>query len=320
MLCSLVLVRPASAKTLRGAQGSSWTPPSCSQDAPFAWPCPLANESKVPADPLKQFDRVMVVTAHPDDEGMGSGLISRFTASGAEVRIVVGTNGDKGTGSYNITSHELAEMRAVEMHNAAAQLNATAVLLGYEDGELVNSYEARLRVAAQVRLFKPQLLLTINPVRNFGHYQLGTEHKDHRTAGEIALDCFYPLARDHLQFAELWQPWTENNRKILDAFPELDSWDKKEFLPGWKISEAYLFAVERLGAWGPPRYETVEVPLAESDLERMAKSLSMHVSQTGGASWQELLPGMQAHTGVLGKASQPQTKYAQWFTRVVNLP
>ena len=22
----------------------------------------------------------------------------------------------------------------------------------------------------------------------------------------IALDCFYPLARDHLQFKELWEP------------------------------------------------------------------------------------------------------------------
>ena len=262
----------------------------------------------------------MVVTAHPDDEGMGSGLISRFTATGAEVKIVVCTNGDKGTGNTSITSHELADMRAIEMHNAAAQLNATAVLLGYEDGELVNSYEARLRVAAQIRMFKPQLLITITPVRNFGHYQLGTEHKDHRTAGEIALDCFYPLARDHLQFAELWQPHTEHNRKVLDQFPELDGWDKAEPLPGWKISEAYFFAVERFGAWGPPRYETVEVPLAEEDLERMAKSLAMHKSQTGGATWQDLLPGMQKHAAVLGGASNPPQQYSEWFTRVVNLP
>ena len=46
----------------------------------------------------------------------------------------------------------------------------------------------------------------------------------------------------------------------------------------------------------------------------------MHRSQTGGATWQELLPGMQKHTGVLGGASNPPQKYAEWFTRVVNLP
>ena len=103
------------------------------------------------------------------------------------------TNGDKGTSNTSITSPELAIMRAKEMHNAAAELNASAVLLGYEDGRLENSYEARLRVAAQVRLFQPDLLVTTSPVRNFGHYQLGSEHRDHAHAGAIALDCFYPL-------------------------------------------------------------------------------------------------------------------------------
>ena len=35
-------------------------------------------------------------------------------------------------------------------------------------------------------------------------YQRGTQHKDHQWIGHEALACFYPIARDHLQYPELW--------------------------------------------------------------------------------------------------------------------
>lgn len=194
------------------------------------------------------------------------------------------------------------------------------MVLGYEDGRLANSYEARLRVSAQIRLFQPNILVTFNPDHNYGHYQRGSEHRDHTHAGQIALDCFYPLARDHLQFAELWEPSTPANRAVLDKFPELAGWNKSSALLGWKVPEAYLFATEKLGVWGPPRYETVEVSLMSTDLQRMAKSLSQHVSQTGGKAWQQLLPGIVNRTATLGQASTTPVPHAEWFTRVMNLP
>ena len=141
----------------------------------------------------------------------------------------------------------------------------SVALLDYEDGELDightpqagglsyrgTRYELRLRLAAQIRLFRPDLLITFNPcvtwltnpssqtslallfalisgcyatesstsvafnifaalsqliisVPNFGEYQRGSQHKDHQLVGQQSLDCFYPLARDHLQFDELW--------------------------------------------------------------------------------------------------------------------
>jgi len=91
-------------------------------------------------------------------------------------------------------------------------------------------------------------------------------------------------------------------------------------LLGHTVREAYLFATEKLGVWGPPRYQTVEVPLRPDDLQRMAKSLSQHVSQTGGATWQQLLPGITNRTATLGAASDTPTAHAEWFTRVMNLP
>ena len=229
--------------------------------------------------------------------------------------IVVLTNGDKGSNDLNMSSDRLAVIRAGEMVNASAALGATAVQLGYEDGNLINTYEARLRVAAQIRIHRPQLLVSFNPQYNFGHYQLGSEHKDHKTAGAVALDAFYPTARDHLQFKELWDPM--EYQSYLSQFKELANLTKP--LPGWKVPEAYLFATERLDQ-AAPRYETVTVELAEATLETKARSLSQHASQTGGAGWQQLLPGIQARAEALGSASVPPVSYAEWFTRVINLP
>lgn len=62
----------------------------------------LATESQQPPDPMAAR-RAMLVTAHPDDESMGSGLVSRLQAHGVLVRIVVLTNGDKGTNNVSIT-------------------------------------------------------------------------------------------------------------------------------------------------------------------------------------------------------------------------
>jgi LmbE family N-acetylglucosaminyl deacetylase len=209
------------------------------EDAPFH---PTRPELAIPADPLSQFDRIMVVIAHPDDESMAGGTIARFTGLGKAVRVVVLTNGDKGSGDLTMTSERLAELRAAEMHAAAAVsyscplpiatsaishrvvnfmyrrcvsqvLGADAVLLGIPDGELENTYIARMRVAAQIRIFQPELLVTFNPTLDLTGYANGRAHRDHNIAGQIALDCFYPLARDHLQFKELWEP--ERYRQVL---------------------------------------------------------------------------------------------------------
>ena len=92
------------------------------EDAPFHATRP---ELAIRADPLVQFDRVLVVIAHPDDESMAGGTIARFTERGKAVRLVVLTNGDKGSGDLTMTSERLAELRAAEMHKAAA-VNTTS--------------------------------------------------------------------------------------------------------------------------------------------------------------------------------------------------
>ena len=93
-------------------------------DAPFHATRP---ELGTPADPDSQFARVMVVIAHPDDESMAGGTIAKMAALGKAVRIVVLTNGDKGSGDFEMTSERLAKLRAAEMH-AAAEVNLQTLL------------------------------------------------------------------------------------------------------------------------------------------------------------------------------------------------
>ena len=107
---------------------------------------------------------------------------------------------------------------------------------------------------------------------------------------------------------------------MLERFPELSTWDKTAPLLGWTIPEAFFFATEQLGEWGPPRSQTAVVELHQADLDRMAQSLSEHVSQTGGAAWQDLEKGISNRTAILGGASSPKREHAEWFTRVMNLP
>ena len=55
--------------------------------APFAWPCAPSAESRTPARPFQQFDRVMMVTAHPDDKSIGSGTLARFARPARYLRL-----------------------------------------------------------------------------------------------------------------------------------------------------------------------------------------------------------------------------------------
>ena len=56
--------------------------------------------------------RVLVIAPHPDDETLGPGiLLSRLAKKGAQVRVVVMTNGDGFTDALAISYHELKPRR-----------------------------------------------------------------------------------------------------------------------------------------------------------------------------------------------------------------
>ena len=148
------------------------------------------------------IERVMVVTAHPDDAEFGAGgTVARFAQQGCEITYVLVTNGNKGSGDRSMTAERLAIIREEEQRNAARALGVERVqFLGYPDGELEDTRDLRRDISREIRRWRPDLIITQNPHRT---YHLGISHRDHRITGGVVLDCFYPLARDHMAFPEL---------------------------------------------------------------------------------------------------------------------
>jgi len=147
-------------------------------------------------------ERVLVVTAHPDDSEFGAGgTVARFVKEGREVAYCIVTNGNKGSSDRTMTPERLAGIRAEEQRNAARVLGVERVtFLGYPDGEVEDTRDLRRDVSREIRRFRPDLVVCQNPNRT---YNLGASHRDHRTVGGVVIDCVYPLARDHLAFPEL---------------------------------------------------------------------------------------------------------------------
>jgi LmbE family N-acetylglucosaminyl deacetylase len=150
-------------------------------------------------DPIQ---RVMVITAHPDDPDFGAGgTVARMTAEGRHVVYCIVTNGNKGSNDRSMTPERLVLIREEEQRNAARVLGVETVdFLGFPDGELEDTRASRMAVTAAIRRHRPDLIVTQNPHRT---KNLGASHRDHRITAGIVLDCVYPLARDHMAFPEL---------------------------------------------------------------------------------------------------------------------
>jgi LmbE family N-acetylglucosaminyl deacetylase len=147
--------------------------------------------------------RVLVIAAHPDDpEFLAGGTVGRFVQEGREVRYVIVTNGNKGSGDRRVTSEQLVPIREAEQRRAAQVLGVAGVeFLGHEDGELEDTRDLRWEITREIRRWRPDLIITLNPQRAYNAFPFW--HRDHRITGRVVLDCVYPLARDHLAFPDL---------------------------------------------------------------------------------------------------------------------
>jgi LmbE family N-acetylglucosaminyl deacetylase len=143
------------------------------------------------------FERVMVIFAHPDDaEVQCAGTVALWAAEGKKVTYVVMTKGDKGTQNPSMAGDVLANIRQQEQLKAASELGVGKVLfLQDKDGELEVNLERRRNLTRIIREHQPEVLITHDP---WMRYQL---HPDHRASGTLALDAVIS-ARDLLYFPE----------------------------------------------------------------------------------------------------------------------
>lgn len=125
--------------------------------------------------------RVLVLGAHPDDpEFHAGGLIAEHCRSGSSVKLVSVTNG--AGGHHELAPTELAKLRRDEATAAGAVVGCEYVTWDFPDGRLQPTIEVRERIIAEIRQFRPDLILT---------HRTNDYHPDHRAVGQAVQDASY---------------------------------------------------------------------------------------------------------------------------------
>jgi LmbE family N-acetylglucosaminyl deacetylase len=133
---------------------------------------------------MSEFERILVVTAHPDDVDFGAGgTVASFTAQGAYVSYCICTNGDQGGADESVARSEMPKIRQREQRAAGKALGVEDItFLNYVDGHLQPTLELRKDIVRQIRISRPNLMIIQSPERNWE--RIGSSHPDHMAAGE----------------------------------------------------------------------------------------------------------------------------------------
>jgi len=184
---------------------------------------------------------ILLVVAHPDDEGAATPYLARALDEGKRVAVVFGTRGSSGANEAGAEqAAALGEIREIEARNALVTLGITNVwflsgkdtasqnvlqsLASWDHGECLE------QLVRLVRLTRPEVMLTFLP----GTF-IGEDHGDHQASGVLATEAF-DLAGDPAAFAEQisgptkrLEPLLENLRpwqpKKIYYFPDADRED-----------------------------------------------------------------------------------------------
>lgn len=233
----------------------------------------------------KRFERVLVVSAHPDDPEFGFGAtIAKLASEGAHVVYVICTDGSQGGEDPAVPDAELSARRYSEQRAAARVLGAAdVVFLGLRDGHLEPDVSLRKAISAEIRRHRPDLVLTHGPVRALG-VGIGASHPDHLAVGEATLCAVYPDAR--------------NPR----AYPDL----LEQGLEAHKVREVWLSA-----ATDPDQFVD-----AGALVEKKIEAILCHVSQFEKPGLEEGAPGKWIRDRMRQMGRQVGFEYAEAFKRL----
>ena len=202
----------------------------------------VAEDAKsLPLPDARYKADILLVVAHPDDEGAATAYLARAIDEGKRVAVVYGTRGSSGgneLGSEQASA--LGDIREIEARRANATLGITNVwFLGGKDTASQNvltslanwDHGAALEhLVRLVRLTRPEVVLTFLP----GAF-IGENHGDHQAAGVLATEAF-DFAGDPSVFpsqvagpSKRLEPYLENLRpwqpKKIYYFPDAERED-----------------------------------------------------------------------------------------------
>ncbi len=190
----------------------------------------------MPIQPMpSDWERALVVAAHPDDIEYGlAAAVATWTAAGKDVRYVLATRGE--AGMAGVPPDEAGPLREEEERRAAAVVGVTEVdFLGLRDGVLVEGPELRRTLAAAIRRYQPQLLVTGYFGATWSPPGVSPSYlnsPDHRALGQSVLDAVADAANEWI-FPDLAEPPWRGVRYVavqdmLDPMHEVDVGEQVE--------------------------------------------------------------------------------------------
>jgi LmbE family N-acetylglucosaminyl deacetylase len=199
--------------------------------------------------------RALVIVAHPDDIEFGcAGTVARWVQAGAEVCYVLCTSGDVGIAKPELTRAQVTEIREAEQLAAAEVVGVKEVVFLREpDGTLVNTIDLRRRLVREIRRFRPEVVVCLDPTLFFVSSNTYINHPDHRAAATAAVDAVFPAAGQPHVFEELAAEGLTAHkvRKLyIDGFGNGDTFVNITDTIDLKLA-ALRKHVSQMGEWDP---------------------------------------------------------------------
>lgn len=155
---------------------------------------------------MAETKKILLVTAHPDDEtfGMG-GTIAKYQAEGVDISVVCATKGEVGEADAELLMQydSMADLRVAEMRNALQILGVHEYyFLGYRDSGMPGSpdnnhpqafiqaplEQTGMDIAYYIRKIRPAVVLTSDPMGGYGHPDHIHAYRSTERALELAAD------------------------------------------------------------------------------------------------------------------------------------
>lgn len=203
----------------------------------FLTACVFAQEPALEPDDRFKAD-ILLIVAHPDDEGMAVGYLAKaIFDQHKRVAVVYGTRGDGGENAVGLEqAAALGAVREIEARKAVATLGITNVwFLGAPDTysqnvlrslETWNHGSSLWQMVRLVRLTRPQVILTWMPA-----FSVGENHGDHQAASVLATEAF-DMAADPTVFPE----------QVAAPLNRRSGSDLTEGLQPWQPQKLYFFS------------------------------------------------------------------------------
>jgi len=239
---------------------------------------------------------ILLVVAHPDDEGAATPYLARALDEHKRIAVVFGTRGSSGANEAGAEqAAALGAIREIEARSALTTLGITNVwFLGGKDTASQNVLQSLAnwdhgasleQLVRFFRLTRPEVILTFLP----GTF-IGEDHGDHQASGLLATEAF-DLAGDPASFPEQLAGPTKRLEPFLE---DLRPWQPKKiyYFPDADREDIFLgkgpdYSVKEISTSGKQPYWRMALDSFRSH-QTQAKSFLDKIAQMDEAQIEKM--------------------------------